>query len=303
MPVFLRRRFITLAYWGLLLFGALLPAQAATIEIIDDNGRAVLLSEPAKRVVTLSAQITEIVFAAGAGDKIVATVNSSDFPPEVRKVPHIGDGLEPDPEKIKAYRPDLIIGWLAEQLDPFDALNIPVFVSTPESLAEIADSVENFGTLLGTSHIARPRADLLRQTLDMLMHSSANRNAPRPPVRVFIQAGTEPEYSLGGDHLLSDVIEICGGLNVFAQTASVTPQVSAEMVLMAKPDIILLGRAGASSVPTVDPTALAYWKSAGLPAARDGQVFVMNADVLYRPGPRLIEAAGSICDAIERVRK
>ncbi len=303
MAVFLHRRFITLTFWALLLQGALAPAQAATIEIIDDNGRAVLLSEPAKRVVTLSSQITEIVFAAGGGGKIVATVDSSEFPPEARKLPRIGDGLQPDPEKIKAYRPDLIIGWLTEQLDPFEALNIPVFVSTPESLAEIADSVENFGILLGTSQIARPRADLLRQTLDMLMHTNASRQGQRPPVRVFIQAGTEPEYSLGGDHLLSDVIELCGGVNVFAQVASVTPQVSTKNVLEAKPDIIFLGRADATPVPTLDATTQAYWVSAGLPAARDGQIFMMNADVIYRPGPRLIEAAGSICDAIERARK
>ena len=303
MPVFLHRRFISLTFWALLLLGALAPAQAASIELIDDNGRAVLLSEPAKRVVTLSSQITEIVFAAGGGSKIVATVDSSEFPPEARKLPRIGDGLQPDPEKIKAYRPDLIIGWLTEQLDPFEALNIPVFVSTPESLAEIADSVENFGILLGTSHIARPRADLLRQTLDMLVHAKASRHAQRPPVRVFIQAGTEPEYSLGGDHLLSDVIELCGGVNVFAQVASVTPQVSTKTVLEAKPDIILLGRAEASAQPALDAATQAYWMSAGLPAARDGQIFMMDADVIYRPGPRLIEAAGSICDAIERARK
>ncbi len=301
--LFLRRCILFLPVWAFLLLAWCGQVRAGEIELIDDNGRAVLLKEPARRVITLSSQITEIVFAAGGGDKIVATVNSSDYPADAQKLPRVGDGLQPDSQKITPYKPDLIIGWLSEQLEPLEPLNIPLFVSAPESLAEIADSVENFGTLLGTSHIARPRADLLRQTLDMLAHTNTSRGAQRPPVGVFIQSGAEPQYSLGGDHLLSDVIEICGGVNVFAESASITSQVSAATVLAAKPDFVLVGRAGAAAAPAVDPAALAYWRSAGLAAARDGQVFMMDADVLYRPGPRLIEAAGLLCDAIERSRK
>ena len=301
--LFLRQCTSFIPVLALVLFAWCGQLRAEEIELIDDNGRAVLLKAPARRLITLSSQITEIVFAAGGGDKIVATVQSSDFPPEAQKLPRIGDGLAPDPQKITPYKPDLIIGWLAEQLEPLEALNIPLFVSAPESLAEIADSVENFGTLLGTTHIARPRADLLRQTLDMLAHTNKSRNAQRTPVRVFIQSGADPQQSLGGDHLLSDVIEICGAVNVFAESASVTPEVSASSVLSAKPDFVLVGRAGAGATPVVDPTALAYWKGMGLAAARDGQVFMMDADVLFRPGPRLIDAAGQLCNAIERSRK
>ena len=286
-----------------MLFALCGQARAQEIELIDDNGRAVLLKTPARRVITLSSQITELVFAAGGGEKIVATVNTSDYPSLAQALPRIGDGLVPDPQKISPYKPDLIIGWLAEQLEPLEILNIPLFVSAPESLAEIADSVEHFGTLLGTSHIARPRADLLRQTLDLLIHTHTSRGAQRPPVRVFIQSGADPRLSLGGDHVLSDVIEMCGGVNIFAESASVIPEVSPASVQAAKPDFILVGRAGAGLAPTVDPTALAYWRSLGLAAARNGQVFMMDANVLYRPGPRLIEAAGQLCDAIERSRK
>ena len=120
---------------------------------------------------------------------------------------------------------------------------------------------------------------------------------------MFIQSGADPRLSLGGDHVLSDVIEMCGGVNIFAESASVIPEVSPASVQAAKPDFILVGRAGAGLAPTVDPTALAYWRSLGLAAARNGQVFMMDANVLYRPGPRLIEAAGQLCDAIERSRK
>ena len=149
MPGFIQQPFFALCFF-VLASGALIPSAFATeIELIDDNGRAVLLKEPAHRVITLSPHITELVFAAGGGDKIVATVTSSDFPIPARNLPRIGDGLQPDPEKIAAYRPDLLIGWLAEQADPMAALNIPVFISAPQSLAEIADSVETFGTVDG----------------------------------------------------------------------------------------------------------------------------------------------------------
>ncbi len=303
MPGFIQQPFFALCFF-VLASGALIPSAFATeIELIDDNGRAVLLKEPARRVITLSPHITELVFAAGGGDKIVATVTSSDFPIPARNLPRIGDGLQPDPEKIAAYRPDLLIGWLAEQADPMAALNIPVFISAPQSLAEIADSVETFGTLLGTADIARPRADLLRQTLDMLAHTHSTKLVQRPPVRVFVQVGAEPEYSLGGDHILSDVIALCGGVNVFGESQALAPKISPEGVLAVKPDIVLVGRAGVSAIPAVDTTALAYWKTAGLPAARNGQVFMMDADTLYRPGPRLIEAAGQLCETIQRARQ
>jgi len=303
MPAFLRQCFIPLCFWAVSLCVVGGPARAQGIELIDDSGRAVVLKAPAQRVVTLSSQVTEIAFAAGAGNKIVATVNSSDFPAEALKLPRIGESLQPDYNKIASYRPDLIISQLSTQVDPLEELNVPLFISAPESLAEIADSVETFGALFGTSNIARPRADLLRQTIDMLIHTNASRSAQQRPVRVFIQAGPEPDLTLSGDHLLSDVIDLCGGLNVFAQEYSLTPKISPSEVIAAKPDIVLVGRSGAGSAPVADPQALAYWKSVGLPAARNGQVFMMEADVLFRPGPRLIEAAGSLCAAIDRAHK
>ena len=274
-------------------------ARAADIEIIDDNGRAVLLTKPASRVVTLTPHVTELVFEAGAGSKIVATVAASDFPPEARTLPRIGDGLAPDPEKVAALKPDLIIGWLPEQTVALDALNVPIFISSPQTLADIPDSVETFGVMLGTAEVARARADALRNKLESLTSHSSK----RPLVRVFVQAGAESEYSLGGDHILSDVIALCGGVNVFAESTALAPKISIESVIAAKPDLVLVGKVGAPAIPTPDTQALAYWKVAGLPAARPGHVQMMDADVLYRPGPRLIDAATRICDLIEQARK
>ncbi len=272
---------------------------APDIEVIDDNGRAISLRSPARRVITLTPHVTEMVFAAGGGAKIVATVNSSDYPPEARSLPRIGDGLQPSPEQVAAYKPDLVIGWLPEQAESLDALDIPVFINTPRTLGDIADSIETFGVLLGTTDVARKRVDTLRQKLDVLMAGGVT----RAPIRVLIQAGTEPEYALGADHILSDVIALCGGVNVFADSPAVAPRISVEGVLAAQPDLVLVGRSGAGGTPVPDPAALSYWQGVGLRAASLGQVYMLDADTIYRPGPRLIDTAGQICNVIHQARK
>lgn len=275
-------------------------AGAAPIEVIDDNGHAISLAAPAKRVITLTPHVTEMVYAAGGGSRIVATVTASDFPPEARSLPRIGDGLTPDPEKVAAYKPDLVLGWLPAQADALDALGVPVFISAPRLLDDIPDSIETFGVLLGTSSVARARADELRGKLETI----AGGGIPAPankPVRVFVQSGTEPDYTLGADHILSDVIALCGGINVFADSAMAAPKVSAEGVLAAAPEVIIVGRPGAGS-GAVDTAARDYWKSVGLPAAQANRVFVFDADTIYRPGPRLIDAAPQLCGVIRQAR-
>lgn len=274
-------------------------AQGLPIKVTDDQGSQLHLTKPAQRVITLSPHATELVFAAGGGDRIVATVIASDFPTSARALPRIGDGLSPNPERILLAKPDLLIGWQASQFSSLSSLNIPTFLSNPSTLNGIPDSIETLGKLLGTSEIANARAATLKNILARL------KQFPRPvtQVRVFLQVGDEPEYTLNRSHLLSAVIEQCSGINIFGSAAAAAPKISAESVLSQKPEIILLGRVGAPSQPTPDPGALNYWRKLNLPAAMAGQVFVMDSDVLYRPGPRLIEAAESICSLIQQARK
>lgn len=274
-------------------------ARATPFDATDDRGRQVRLDAPAKRVITLSPHATELVFAAGGGDRLVATVSASDFPATARHLPRIGDGLSPNPERILLARPDLLIGWQPSQFASLTSLNVPTFLSNPKTLAGIPDSIETLGILLGTSEVARPRATALHNTLKRLAH----RPRETPPVRVFLQVGEEPEYTLNRTHLLSEVIELCGGINVFGAAAATAPKISAESVLSVKPELVLLGRVGAPAQPTPDPQALRFWKRLNLPAAMVEQVFVMDSDVLYRPGPRLIEAAEAICSQIQQARK
>ncbi len=293
----LKNSFKVLVGWMACL--SLLPDAFAQISVTDDRGVLVQLSAPARRVITLSPHATELVFAAGGGPLIAATVDASDFPKAARTLPRIGAGLQPEPERLLRLRPDLLIGWQTSQFSTLDRLRIPSFLSAPKTLNEVPDTIEKLGVLLDTQNIARARASALRALLEPL------KSAPiaGAPVRVFLQVGETPEYTLNRTHLLSQVIEACGGLNVFGSAITIAPKVSAESVLAQRPELILLGRVGAPTQPILDPATQQYWSRLNLPAAQAGHSYVMDSDVLYRPGPRLIEAAQAICNMIQQARK
>lgn len=278
---------------------AWIPHAHAQTRVTDDRGEQVQLSAPARRIVTLSPHATELVFAAGGGAHIAATVNASDFPEAARALPRIGQGLQPEPEIVLRLMPDLLIGWQASQFSSLTALRVPSFLSAPKTLSDIPDTIEKFGVLLGTQDIAQARASALRVRIDRLNQASFS----GPPVRVFLQVGEPPDYSLNRSHLLSHIVKACGGINVFEASAAIAPKISAESVLAQRPALVLLGRVGAPATPTVDATTRQYWSRLNLPAAQAGRVYVMDSDVLYRPGPRLIEAAEAICSMIEQARK
>lgn len=274
------------------------PAAGTAVQVRDDQGRTVSLAAPARRAVTLAPHATELVYAAGAGDHVIATIRGSDYPPAARQLPVIGDGTQPDPERVAAVRPDLLIAWQPGAAAPLarvmDKLGVPVFYSDPLTLAAIPDAVERMGALFGTEAQARPAAQALRARLEAL----AARYAGRRPVRVFVQAGLDPIYTLNDGSIVSDALRVCGGVNVFGQAPVVAPQVSLESVLAARPEAVLAG----ISRPEDAARNLAAWRALGLPAARLGHVYGVDADALYRPGPRLIDAAEAICAALDRLR-
>lgn len=284
---------------GLMAFLAVLPHAFAQIRVTDDRGVSVHLSEPARRVITLSPHATELVFAAGGGALLAATVDASDFPKAARNVPRIGAGLQPEPERLLRLQPDLLIGWQASQFSTLHGLRIPTFLSTPKTLSDVPDTIEKLGVLFDTQDIARIRASALRALLEPLKSAPLN----GAPVRVFLQVGDTPEYTLNRTHLLSQVVQACGGINVFGSAMAIAPKISAESVLAQRPELILLGKIGAPEQPTPDLAAKQFWMRLNLPAALAGHVYVMDSDVLYRPGPRLIEAAQAICSMIQQARK
>src|SRR5690606_22958941 len=185
------------------------------------------------RAITLTPHITELVYAAGAGDRIVATVTASDYPPEALRIPRIGNGIQIDVEKAVAVQPDVVIAWLptgaAQTMRPMmDRLHVPVIHSRPEALLDIPSEIERFGKLFGTEGVANAKAKELRHRI----HRLADRHAARPTVSVFVEVGGTPLYTIGNDRLLTDVLATCGAVNVDADTRVAAPQIAPESVLV-----------------------------------------------------------------------
>lgn len=271
------------------------PRVAAT----DDRGRRIELARPARRVLTLAPHATELVYAAGGGAAIVGTVDYSDHPPEARQLPRVGDAWQLHPERIVALRPDLVVAWLP---GPIEAMlptlaqaGIPVFYAAPATLAGIADDVERLARLLGTETVGAPAVQAMRARLARLREQYAQ----RPTVRVFVQVGTEPLYTLNDAHVVGDVLRLCGARNVFGEAPAAAPMVDLESVIAARPDAFILARDNAG----VDPTAAWRRQAGSLPAVRENRIILLPPDHLYRPGPRLLDAAEAICASLEQVRR
>lgn len=273
-------------------------ARRAAISVRDDRGTLVTLPGPARRAITAAPHATELVYAAGAGAYLAGTAQGSNHPAAALALPSIGTTLRPNLEIATALRPDLLIAWQPTVPDPLgdlmQRLNVPVFYSDPRTLAAIPDAVETMGRLFGTEAQAAPVANALRARLTDL----TARYRHSTPVRVFIQAGLQPIYTLNDRSIVSDALRLCGGVNVFADMHALAPQVSLESVLAARPDAVIAGTVG----PDDHRRTLQAWQRRGLPAAQRGHVFNLDADALYRPGPRLIDMAEQICRDLDRVR-
>ncbi|MFC5474659.1 cobalamin-binding protein [Paraherbaspirillum soli] len=285
-------------YLFFVLFGLLPLAASAAISVHDDAGNTVVLQRPAQRIVTLAPHATELVFAAGGGERIVGAVDYSDYPPAARSIPRIGDSRQLDIERLIALKPDLLVLWLYDnsthQLEQLRALGIPIFYSEPRKLAEIPDSVLRLGQLLGSEKIARKTAAELNQKLSNL----ANQYRARSPVRVFYQVWDRPLYTLNGQHIVSDAIRLCGGENIFAKLPAMAPSVSVESVLLENPEAVITGATHQQA-----SSGLEIWKQyPALLAVRRGNLFVLDADLLSRAGPRMIDGAAALCQSLEQAR-
>ncbi|WP_057110268.1 cobalamin-binding protein, partial [Bordetella pertussis] len=273
-------------------------AGAAPVRVVDDQRRTVELAQPARRAIALAPHAAELVYAAGAGDRLVGAVRGTDYPPAARQLPSVGDAMQPDPERIAVLRPDLLIGWqpaAGAPLAPIAArLGAALYYSDPRTLADIPAAIEQLGRLFGTEAQADAGAAALRARLAAL----AARYAGKAPVRVFVQAGTDPLFTLNDHSIVGDVLRLCGGVNVYGQAPILAPQVTLEGVLAARPDAIVAGVTG-----TADAAAtLRAWQTAGVPAALRGHVYGIDADSLYRPTGRLIDAAEQLCARLDEAR-
>ncbi|SAK58672.1 cobalamin-binding protein [Caballeronia ptereochthonis] len=286
-----------------LLAGFVIAQAHAAITVIDDSGASVTLGQPAGRVVSLAPHVTELLFAAGGGARIVGAVTYSDYPQEARAIPRVGDNKALDLERIVALHPDLIVVWrhgnAARQMDRLMALGIPIYFSEPKHLDDIATSIDKLGTLLGTQASARAASDAFTRDIARLRA----RYARRPPVSVFYQVWDDPLMTLNRENVFDEVIGLCGGINVFAAEKPRVPTISTEAVLAANPEAIVTATPGATK-PDRPLPALDRWRRwSSLTAVARGNLFGIDGDLINRPTPRLALGAAELCRDLEAARE
>ncbi|WP_175714647.1 cobalamin-binding protein [Burkholderia ambifaria] len=278
------------------------PVAHADVTARDDAGNTVTLSAPAQRVISLAPHATELVYAAGGGAKLVGTVTYSDYPPAAQAVPRVGDNKALDLERIAALKPDLIVVWrhgnAERQTDALRALHIPLFFSEPKHLDDVATSLRQLGTLLGTA----PVADAAAASFSRDIAALRARYAARAPVTMFFQVWDRPLTTLNGAHLFNDIIALCGGRNVFAALKPLAPSVTDEAVLAANPEAIVTTSAGATRSDAPLPS-LARWRAwPALTAVARNNLFAIDGDLLTRPSPRIAQGAAALCEDLDAAR-
>lgn len=271
--------------------------RADPVTAVDGTGQTIALPAPARRIVSLAPSATELLYAAGAGSRVVAVTDPADWPPEAAQRPRVGDARALDLERIVSLTPDLAVAWpyvAPAQIERLQALGIPVYRTDPHTPEAIALDIERLGALAGTTEVARPAAARFRSRLAALRQRARGASG----VRVFYEIWHQPLYTIGGAHLISAAIDLCGGENVFRQLLLPAPSVSIEAVLAARPSAIVAGTDGA-----IRPAWLDDWRRwPDLPAVRADNLFVVDANLLHRAGPRFVDGAEALCVVIDRAR-
>ena len=270
--------------WGQPTFAALSTAAVANLD------------HPARRIISLAPHITELLFAAGAGDRLVGAVEYSDYPPAARAIPRIGDIAGIDLERLLALRPDLVVAWRSgnppELLQRIEQFGIPVYVTEPRAPEEIAEVLVALGTLAGTEQAARRAAADFSEGLSRLRAQYRDRRS----IAVFFQISDRPLMTVNGEQMISAVLRLCGGRNVFADLSVLAPAVDTEGVLAANPEAIL------ASGPQSEEWLNEWRRWPQLRAVRRGQLWSVPEDWVARPGPRILLGARRICEALDRAR-
>jgi iron complex transport system substrate-binding protein len=272
------------------------PVSAAPL--IDDRGIAVDLRSRPARIIALSPHLAELAFAAGAGSQLAAVVRYSDYPDAARALPQVGDGSRIDVERVIAIKPDLILGWRSGNppgdLKRLEDLGFPVFVTEPGRLSDIARLTRTIGALAGTGAVADAAAAAFERELESLRA----RYGTRAAVPVFYEIWHRPLLTINGAHLISDVIALCGGRNVFAGAPILTPAVSLEAVVAARPRVVLGG-----SSATSPETFVATWREMPVESLRRMPVRYVPPDLIQRQTLRIAQGARVVCEHLEAVRR
>ena len=255
-------------------------------------------AEAAPRIISLSPHITELLFAAGAGDRIVGVDDASDYPPAVAGIARVGEPSALDVEGLLRLKPTLIVLWdsgtPARRKAELQRLNLRLYVTDQHHLDDIGTALLEFGRLAGTEPVAEAAARRYRDELADLRA----RYAARPRLKVFYQVWDRPLYTLSGTHLVSEVLSLCGGDNVFADLTTLAPAIDREAVLTRNPDVILIAASGAEGA-----RQRADWDRFGyIRAVRNHHVLTVDPSLVGRMAPRILQGVREVCDLLDAAR-
>ena len=285
------------AIFFFLLSAFLLPASPAlALTLVDDSNIELRLNQPAARVISLSPHLAELMYAVGAGDRLVGTVRDSDFPAEAAEIAQIGDAAGLDFERIVHLRPDVVLAWgsgnRSVDVARLRSLGLRVLVMEPQRLKDISRHLRLLGDLTGRIKQAQAAAQAFEQRLDALSARYAN----RAPVRVMFEIWHRPLFTVNANHIISKVLALCAAQNIFANLPRLAGEISVEQVLLLDPDVIVVG-SEAEDAGIRNWTQYSYLK-----AARGGNVFTVSADLITRQTPRIVDAAERICAGVDKAR-
>lgn len=278
-----------IAFWLCLLLA--LPAQAATLRLVDDAGQTLEFIRPPQRIISLTPHLTELLFAVGAGSQVVGVDSASDFPPDAKMLPRVGDYSRINFERVLALKPDLVIVWVggnrAADIHGLRQMGVPILHTHATRLEDVARLLRLIGQASGHEALGNAAAQKFSAQLAALKVSTSR----QPPIKVFYQVWDRPLMTVGGAHWISDALALCGARNVFADLRGLSPVVSREAVLKRTPALIVGGNDA--------PDLRRLWQSfASLPAVKNNAFVSVDADLLHRPTPRLLEGVAGLCAAI-----
>jgi iron complex transport system substrate-binding protein len=274
------------------------PALAA-ITVTDDAGRSLTLARTPQKIVSLAPGATEMLFAAGAGDRVIATVEFSDEPPQARKVPRIGDATSIDMERLVALQPDVVVVWEGggnvAQIEKLERIRMPLYRHKAETLANMPASLRRLGVLTCT----REQAERSAADIETRLANLTRRFGGRDRFSVLLEVWNRPIYTVGGTHLMSDSLRLCGARNVFDDLRDLGPAVDVEAVIARDPDVIV-----AVAPPGSARDWLADWKRFTTMRAVRGNTLVAFEDSrLSRLGPSAVGGTEALCEALDIARR
>jgi iron complex transport system substrate-binding protein len=271
---------------------------SAAIVVSDDTAVEVSLVAPAERIVSLSPNLTEVLFHLGVGDKIVGVDEYSVYPPVAQEIPRVNNHAAANFELILALKPDLVVAWQSgngmQMIGRLRELGLTVFAVETEKIDAIPPLYRRLGELLGIA----AQAEVLASEFSDQINALSETYRGRQPVAVFYQIWSDPLMTLNGQHLVSDVIRLCGGRNIFHDAVPIAPSVGIEGVIAADPEVIV----SSGKLADLDRLRSQWLRWSGISAVANRHLYLVPPDLMQRQSPRLLEGIECLCDYLQNAR-